>query len=127
MDPPLADLVMEMGYSTCSSLEECRRKLLSIISGNNSSVIFGSSSIAKVLSMMIRTHTGLDTQSTLTYWPGDNANNDLDKTPNNFTAWNVEVFVHTIKDLVLYYINIFVIIIFQNCVIYFMIYNIIQM
>lgn len=102
MDPPLADLVMEMGYSTCSSLEECRRKLLSIISGNNSSVIFGSSSIAKVLSMMIRTHTGLDTQSTLTYWPGDNPNNDLDKTPNSSIAWNVEVFVHTIKDLVLY-------------------------
>lgn len=100
MDPSLADLVKEMGYSTCSSLEECRRKLLSVISGNNTSVILGSVSIAKVLSMMVRTHMGLDTQSSLTYWPGDNASNDTDK-PNSPTTWNVEVFVHTIKDLVL--------------------------
>lgn len=102
MDPSLADLVMEMGYSICSSFEECRRNLLSVISGSGSSVIFGSGSIAKVLSMMIRTHTGLDTQSTLTYWPGDNANHDLDKTSNSLTTWNVEIFVLAIKDLVLY-------------------------
>jgi len=122
LDPSLADLVMEMGYSICSSLEECRRNLLSVISGNGSSDIFGSLSIAKVLSMMIRTHTGLDTQSNLTYWPGDNANNDQDKSSTNCTAWNVDVFVHTVKDLVLiycfnftflqsyceYYINIFI-------------------
>lgn len=92
---------MEMGYSICSSFEECRRNLLSVISGSGSSIIFGSVSIAKVLSMMIRTHTGLDTQSTLTYWPGDNANHDIDKTSNSLATWNVEVFVLTIKDLVL--------------------------
>jgi len=101
LDPSLADLVMEMGYSICSSLEECRRNLLSVISGSGSSVIFGPLSIAKVLSMMIRTHTGLDTQSNLTYWPGDNANHDLEKSSNNCTTWNVDVFVHTVKDLVL--------------------------
>lgn len=107
LDPSLADLVMEMGYSICSSLEECRRNLLSVISGSSSSVIFGPLSIAKVLSMMIRTHTGLDSQSNLTYWPGDNAtNHDQDKTSNNCTTWNVDVFVHTVKDLVLiYYFN----------------------
>lgn len=108
MDPSLADLVMEMGYSICSSLEECRKNLLSVISGNgSSSVIFGPLSIAKVLSMMIRTHTGLDSQSNLTYWPGDNANHDLDKSSVNCTTWNVDVFVHTIKDLVLIFISVF--------------------
>lgn len=91
---------MEMGYSICSSFEECRRNLLSVIGGSSSSVIFGSSSIAKVISMMMRTHTGLDTQSTLTYWPGDHTNQDVDKTSNNCNTWNVEVFVQTIKDLV---------------------------
>jgi len=97
---------MEMGYHICSSLEECRRNLLSVISGNGSSVIFGPASIAKVLSMMIRTHTGLDTQSTLTYWPGDNTNHDLDKTSNNSNnTWNVEVFVQTVKDLVFYLLH----------------------
>lgn len=106
MDPSLADLIMEMGYSICSSIEECRRNLLSVTGGTGPSVIFGPISIAKVLSMMIRTHTGLDTQSTLTYWPGDNANHDQDKTSNNSVTWNVEVFAHTVKDLVLHYINI---------------------
>lgn len=95
---------MEMGYSICTSLEECRQNLLSVTGGSSSSVIFGPASIAKVLSMMIRTYSGLDTQSTLTYWPGDNANHDLDKPSNNSITWNVEVFVHTIKDLVLYFI-----------------------
>lgn len=96
---------MEMGYSICSSLEECRRNLLSVTGGNasGSSVYFSPASIAKVLSMMIRTHTGLDSQSTLTYWPGDSSNHDIDKTSLNsssLTTWNIEVFVHTIKDLV---------------------------
>lgn len=95
---------MEMGYSICSSLEECRQNLLSVTGGSNSSVVFSPESIAKVLSMMIRTHTGLDSQSSLTYWPGDNSNHDPEKTPsnsNNSTTWNIEVFVLTIKDLVL--------------------------
>ncbi|VVC27811.1 Hypothetical protein CINCED_3A013043 [Cinara cedri] len=99
LDPSLADLVMEMGYSICSSLEECRRNLLSVTNGSGSSVIFGAASIAKVLSMMIRTHTGLDTQSTLTYWPGENTNHDSDKTSKTLLTWNVEIFVLTIKDL----------------------------
>lgn len=103
MDPSLADLVMEMGYSICSSLEECRRNLLSVISGNNSSIIFGPLSIAKVLSMMIRTYTRLDSKSNLTYWPGDNANHDQEKNSSNCTTWNVDVFVHTVKELVLIY------------------------
>lgn len=103
MDPSLSDLVMEMGYSICSSLEECRRNLLSVISGNNSSIIFGPLSIAKVLSMMIRTHTGLDSQTDLSYWPGDNANHDQEKNSSNCTTWNVDFFVHTVKELVLIY------------------------
>lgn len=90
-----------MGYSTCSSLEECHRNLSSVTIGNSSAIMFSSTSIAKVLSMMIRTHTGLDTQSTLSYWPGDNANHDVDKSSNSIATWNVEVFVQTVKDLVL--------------------------
>lgn len=93
---------MEMGYSICSSIEECRRNLLSVTGVSGSSVIFGSTSIARVLSMMIRTHTGLDTQSSLTYWPGDNSSHDKDKTTNNSISWNVEVFAHTVKELVIF-------------------------
>ncbi|XP_050435609.1 CCR4-NOT transcription complex subunit 1 isoform X4 [Adelges cooleyi] len=99
LEPLLADLIMEMGYSACSSLEECRRHLLSVTGGNNPSITFGPQSIAKVLSMMIRTHTGLDSQMTLPFWPGDNSSHDIDKTLSNANTWNVEVFVHTVKDL----------------------------
>lgn len=88
-----------MGYSACSSVDECRRNLLSATSGCTPAITFGPESIAKVLSMMIRTHTGLDSQ--LSYWPEDNA--DVDKISSTSSTWNVEVFVQTIKELVRYF------------------------
>lgn len=87
-----------MGYSVCSSLDECRRNLISVTNGCNPSITFGPESVAKVLSMMIRTHTGLDSQLPLPYWPDDSS--DMDKLSLNSTTWNVEVFVNTIKELV---------------------------
>lgn len=103
----LPDLIMEMGYSVCSSLEECRRNLISVTSGCNPSIIFGPKSVAKVLSMMIRTHTGLDSQLPLPYWHDDNSDMEkLSSNSNNSTTWNIEVFVKTIKELVcLFYIS----------------------
>jgi hypothetical protein len=92
---------MEMGYSVCSSLDECRRNLLSVTSGCNPLITFGPESVAKVLSMMIRTHTGLDSQLPLPYWTDDNLNMDkLSSNSNHSTTWNIEVFVKTIKELV---------------------------
>lgn len=92
---------MEMGYSICSSLEECRRNLLSVTNGCNPSITFGPESVAKVLSMMIRTHTGLDSQLPFLYWPEDNADRNIDMlNSGKSVTWNVEVFVNTIKELV---------------------------
>ncbi|XP_050527108.1 CCR4-NOT transcription complex subunit 1-like isoform X2 [Daktulosphaira vitifoliae] len=100
LDSSLADLIMEMGYSVCVSIEECRRNLISVSNGSNKSIIFGAPSIAKVLSMMICTHSILDRHINLPYWPGDNLNNDLEKNGNiELNTWNVEVFVQTINDL----------------------------
>lgn len=58
MDGILSDLILEMGYDFTSSIEHCR----------NSLVHFGlqelkPSTIARILSAMIKTHTGL-TEST---------------------------------------------------------------
>lgn len=86
-----------MGYSVCGSIEECRRNILSVTNGCVPSVTFGPESVAKVISMMIRTHTGLDSQ--IPYWP-DNGDHDMDTVPTNTTTWNIEVFVNTIKELV---------------------------
>lgn len=91
-----------MGYSICSSLDECRRNLLSVTSGCDASVTFGPKSVAKVISMMIRTHTGLDSQLPLPYWTRKNTNNNINKSlkSENLITWNIEIFVNTIKELV---------------------------
>lgn len=101
-NPSLPDLILEMGYSACSSIDECRRNLLSVTNGCVSSITFGPESIAKVISMMIRTHTGLDSQ--IPFWP-DNGDHDMDKISSNSTTWNIEVFVNTIKELVFYLLS----------------------
>jgi len=95
---------MEMGYSVCSSLEECRRNLLSVTNGCIPSITFGPESVAKVISMMIRTHTGLDSQLPLPYWTDDDFDHDTDKISSNSITWNIEVFVNTIKELVIFVI-----------------------
>lgn len=95
---------MEMGYSVCSSLEECRRNLLSVTNGCVPSITFGPESVAKVISMMIRTHTGLDSQLPLPYWTEDDSDHDTDKISSNSITWNIEVFVNTIKELVIFVI-----------------------
>lgn len=89
-----------MGYSICSSLDECRQNLLSVTSGCVASVTFGPKSVAKVISMMIRTHTGLDSQLPLPYWSRKNANHNKSLKSNNFITWNMEIFINTIKKLV---------------------------
>lgn len=93
--------MMELGYSVCSSLEECRRKLLALADGCVPSVVFSPQSIAKVLSMMIRTHTGLDSQLSLPYSLGIK-DHDVENVSSfvKCTTWNVEIFVKTIKELV---------------------------
>lgn len=55
MDGSLADIILEMGYDFTSSIENCRNALIH----------FGlqelkSSTIARILSQMIETHSGLN-------------------------------------------------------------------
>lgn len=96
---------MEMGYSACSSTEKCRQNVLSMINGCDPSIALSPETIAKAISMMIRTYTGLDSQSF--FWPEKNEDNDIDKlslNSGNPNTWNIEVFVQTIKELVRIYI-----------------------
>lgn len=111
MESSLSDLLMELGYGCCASPEECRNALVSMGSGREISP----AAVARVLGMMIRTHTGLDSvdqvqlQTPASFWgsgnAGDSASINKDKGGNvpdsNIPAsWNVEIFVQTLKELV---------------------------
>lgn len=54
MDGSLAELMQEMGYSCCATVEECHKTLVQF--GING---LTASNVAKVIGMMARTHTGL--------------------------------------------------------------------
>lgn len=97
LDSSLAELILEIGYGFCSSVEECRHQLVTLGVRD-----ITPSATAKVLSVMVRSHTGLDDPLANSYWPGA-ANNELgnkDK-PNGDgpSTWNVEVFVQAIKEI----------------------------
>ena len=54
MDSSLADMMQEIGYGCCTTMDECRKTLVQI--GNNA---ISAGSVARVIGMMARTHTGL--------------------------------------------------------------------
>ncbi|XP_030756048.1 CCR4-NOT transcription complex subunit 1 isoform X2 [Sitophilus oryzae] len=83
LDTSLADLIKEVGYGFTSSLEECRNTILKL-GGRD----IAPSTIARVLAVMCRTHTGLD-ESLGTF----------NKTADVRTSWNTEIFVQALKEV----------------------------
>ncbi|CAF0747026.1 unnamed protein product, partial [Didymodactylos carnosus] len=93
MDASLADVVIEMGYSFTSSIEECRNAL----------VQFGVQeikplNIARILGAMAKTHNGL-IENTVIYNLNSQESNNSEKPTNQSQTWNVEIFVHAVNDL----------------------------
>lgn len=85
---------MEIGYGFCASVDECRGHLATL---GATGVSAGGA--ARVLAMMVRSHTGLDTA----YWAGaTDPAPPKDKPPDSSqpTSWNIDVFVLTLKELV---------------------------
>nr|CAD7424776.1 unnamed protein product [Timema monikensis] len=102
-DSSLADLIAEVGYGFCSSLDECRNTLVGLMGGRDISA----GMVARVLSMMARTHSGLEEQvalqslqTTSSFWeqPSNKDKNTSDT--NHATAWGIEVFVQVLKEQV---------------------------
>lgn len=94
LESSLADLIMEIGYSFCSNAEECRGHLVTLGARDISA-----GGVARVLAMMVRTHTGLDT----TFWAGTtDPTQPKDKPPDasHPTTWDIDILVQTLKDLV---------------------------
>ena len=59
LDGALPDLVLEMGYHFTASVDECRASLLQL----GGREVYAAT-VAKVIGVMVRTHTGLDDSST---------------------------------------------------------------
>ncbi|CAF3940349.1 unnamed protein product, partial [Rotaria magnacalcarata] len=93
MDDSLADVILEMGYSFTACVEDCRNAL----------VHFGlqelkPSTIARMLSIMIKTHSGL-TENTHIY-NSDGTDISINNEKNALQTWNIDTFVLAINDLV---------------------------
>uniref|UniRef100_A0A8D9AYG7 CCR4-NOT transcription complex subunit 1 n=1 Tax=Cacopsylla melanoneura TaxID=428564 RepID=A0A8D9AYG7_9HEMI len=111
LDSSLAELIIEIGYGFCSSVEECRHQLVTLGVRD-----LGPSATAKVLSMMVRSHTGLDDPlANSSFWPsqsggdiGSQGGKDKQSGGGGVegggggaspSTWNVEVFVQAIKEI----------------------------
>lgn len=98
VDDSVADLVREMGYCFTASVEDCKTNLLHLCQNQ-----IMPSVVARILSVMARSHTGLgDSISLQSLGSGGSMWNDSkDKNDgNHFTTWNVEVFVQALHELV---------------------------
>jgi len=92
LDGALPDLVLEMGYHFTSSVEECRASLLQL----GGREVYAAT-VAKVIGVMVRTHTGLDDTTTLPIaGPG---NTMWEKDLKSDKTWNVEVFIQSVHEL----------------------------
>jgi CCR4-NOT transcription complex subunit 1 len=105
LDGSLAELIMEIGYGFCSSVEECRNNLVNL--GAREML---PPAVARVLGMMVRSHTGLEEQVALqniqtpaSFWSSGGESGSKEKgtaDASHPASWNVEIFVQTLKELV---------------------------
>ena len=61
LDTAIPDLVRELGYTFTSNTEQCRQNLLQLCGGPKVSA----ATVARIIGIMVRTHTGLDDPATL--------------------------------------------------------------
>ncbi|XP_032816690.1 CCR4-NOT transcription complex subunit 1 isoform X5 [Petromyzon marinus] len=97
MEGSLADLMQEVGYSCCSSIDECRTLIVQFGVRDVQAL-----QVARVLGMMARSHSsltdGMPLQSIC--GPGGSIWSDgKDKSESTQThTWNVEIFIDVVKD-----------------------------
>ncbi|XP_077972852.1 CCR4-NOT transcription complex subunit 1-like [Styela clava] len=90
----MADVIREIGYSSCSSVEECRKILVQY------GVTVNASQVARVLGMMASTISEpLDNIPPLQSLSGGGTWSDSKDKNESSNSWNVEAFVQAVKDL----------------------------
>lgn len=84
---------MELGYRFCSTLDEGRQNVNSLHLRDLTPTV-----VARILIMMIRTHTGLDD---LAFWAADATKEKIiNENSVSSNTWNVEVLVQLLKECV---------------------------
>ncbi|CAH1270308.1 CNOT1 [Branchiostoma lanceolatum] len=98
MEGSLAELMQEVGYGCCASVEECRNTLLQFGVREVTPAV-----VARVLGMMARTHVGLSDSiplQSLTSPGGSIWSEGKDKSEGGQSqSWSVDVFVDVLQDL----------------------------
>jgi CCR4-NOT transcription complex subunit 1 len=94
LDGALPELVLEMGYLFTNSVDECRASLLQL----GGREVYAAT-VAKVIGVMARTHTGLDDSSTLPCVGSEGSSMWGEKEHKAEKTWNVEVFIKSVHEL----------------------------
>uniref|UniRef100_A0A8C4WXR9 CCR4-NOT transcription complex, subunit 1 n=1 Tax=Eptatretus burgeri TaxID=7764 RepID=A0A8C4WXR9_EPTBU len=97
MEASLADLMQEVGYSCCASIEECRNLIVEFGARE-----VNATQVARVLSMMAGTHSSLTDGMPLQSICGPGGSIWSDGKDKGEAAqahtWNVEMFIEVVKD-----------------------------
>lgn len=94
-----AELIMELGYSFTSSVEECRKSLTNF-GGRD----LTARCVAKILSFMARTSGSIEDNALglHSFWENSTTVQDnKDKISDGVNTWNVEVFVKAVSEVVI--------------------------
>ncbi|XP_063970716.1 CCR4-NOT transcription complex subunit 1-like isoform X2 [Lytechinus pictus] len=97
MDGSLAELMQEMGYSCCATVEECHKTLVQF--GING---LTAGNVAKVIGMMARTHTGLMDNLPLQSVSGASVwsdGKDKQDQSGQLSTWDVDTFIKVVREL----------------------------
>lgn len=97
LEVSLSDMIMEVGYNFCASLEDCRAHLLQLGVRELTAAI-----VARILGMMGRTHTGLGEQVAIQSLQNASSiwSDNKEKTESSqANTWNVDIFVQVVQEM----------------------------
>ena len=97
LDNALPELVRECGYQFTVSVDACRNNLRNWIGGSGE---IHAATVARIIGVMVRTHTGLDDSASLQNLNATGTSLwEKDKDPASPKTWNLEVFIQVVHDL----------------------------
>ncbi len=97
VDAALPELIRELGYQFTAKRDPCRAHLLQLTGGSSAELQAGT--VARIIGVMVRTHTGLDDSTTLRNMNATGTSLwDKDKAAEPKT-WNPEVFIEVVHEL----------------------------
>lgn len=95
LDTALPELIRELGYTFTANVDQCRANLRQLGGGPD----IHAATVARIIGVMVRTHTGLDDPTTLQNMNATGTSLwDKDKV-NEPKTWNMDVFIKAVHEL----------------------------